>query len=239
MLSSRKLAKHLCVWQKYTDIGFLTVALLTRKRKETGKRSAFTGPKIPLSRERPAGKRKHIKMHWSKVMLLEADCAPKLCSWDYIPRRQGAWLRAILSGSKRMKASVSTAIKSMHGWLLPGWLEAAVTWVWTLCWWGTTLNGFPSDPWLQGSAEPLHKHRAEIPGHRSDASVCSQLATVTLVALYREGCQTGWWILGYHADLAGFLVLSWSSVSVPSTALLCVFSGLEVWITAWSSVRSC
>lgn len=90
-------------------------------------------------------------------MLLEADRAPKLCSWDYIPRRQGAWLRAILSGSERRKASVSSAIKSIHGWLLPGWLEAAVTWVWTLCWWGITPNGSPSDPWLQGSVQPLHE----------------------------------------------------------------------------------
>lgn len=100
-------------------------------------------------------------MHWSKVMLLEAGCAPKLCSWDYIPRQQGAWLRAILPGSERMKASVSTAIKSMHGWLLPGWLEAAVTWVWTWCWWGISLNGFPSDPWLQGSVQ-LHGLKREV-----------------------------------------------------------------------------
>lgn len=152
----------------------------TKKKKE--KKSAFTGLNIPLSRKRPAGKRKHIKMHWSKVMLLEADCAPKLCSWDYIPRRQGAWLRAILPGSERMKASVSTAIKSIHGWLLPGWLGAAVTWAWTLCWWGIALNGFPSDPWLQGSVQPPHERRAEMWGHRSDVSACSQLVMVTLVA---------------------------------------------------------
>lgn len=146
-------------------------------------------------------------MHWSKVMLLEAGCAPKLCSWDYIPRWQGAWLRAILSSSERMKASVRTAIKSIHGWLLPGWLEAAVTWVWTLCWWGITPNGwFPSDPWLQGSVQPLQERRAETRGRRSNVLVCSRLLTVTLVAPWREGCQTGWWSLGCHANLAGFLV---------------------------------
>lgn len=131
----------------------------------------------PLAEKGLQGK-ENIKMHWSKVMLLEAGCAPKLCSWDYIPRQQGAWLRAILPGSERMKASVSTAIKSMHGWLLPGWLEAAVTWVWTWCWWGISPNGFPSDPWLQGSVQ---LHGAEKRGHRSDVSACSQL--VTLVAL--------------------------------------------------------
>lgn len=154
-----------------------------KKKEKKEKQSAFTGPHIPLSRKWPAGKRKHIKMHWSKVMLLEAGCAPKLCSWDCIPRQQGAWLRAILSGSKRMKASVSTAIKSIHGWLLPGWLEAAMAWVWTLCWWGITPNGFPSDPWLQGAVQPLRERRDETRGHRSYVSACSQLVTVTLVAL--------------------------------------------------------
>ena len=203
MLPSSKLGKHLYFWQQHTDIDFLTVALLRRRRR---KKKVHSLVQIsPLAEKGLQGK-ENIKMHWSKVMLLEAGCAPKLCSWDYILRRQGAWLRAILSGFERMKASVSTAIKSIHGWLLPGWLEAAVTWVWTLCWWGITPNGFPSDPWLQGSVQPLHERRAETRGHRSDASACSQLVTVTLVALQREGCQTGWWSLGYRTNLAGFLV---------------------------------
>lgn len=140
----------------------------------------FTGLNIPLSSKRPAGKRKHTKMRWSKVMLLEAGRAPKLCSWDYIPRQQGAWLREILSSSERMKVSVSTATKPVHGWLLPGWLKAAVTSVWRLCWWGIAPNGFPCDCWLQGSVQPLHQHRAEMWGHRSDVSACSKLVMVCL-----------------------------------------------------------
>lgn len=160
---------NVCIfWQQHTD--FLTVALLKRRRKKEVHSLVQASPLAETGLQA-----KHIKMHWSKVMLLEAGCAPKLCSWDYIPRQQGAWLRAILPGSERMKASVSTAIKSMHGWLLPGWLEAAVTSVWTWCWWGISPNGFPTDPWLQGSVQ---LHGAEKRGHRSDVSACSQLMTL-------------------------------------------------------------
>lgn len=227
MLSSSKLGKHLHVWQKHTDIGFLTVALLIRRKK-----SEFAGPNVSLSREKSAGKRKHIKIHWSKVMLLEADCAPKLCSWGYIPRQQGAWLRAILSGSERMKASVSTAIKSVHGWLLPGRLEAALTWVWTLCWWGTTPNGFPSDPWLQGQSS--HHTRSRIrcvsvqPAHNSDTCCTVQRRLpnrqVELRIPHRSGRLP-----------CTLLIHCFCTFHSPPAC----FSGFKVWITAWSSVRSC
>lgn len=165
-------------------------------------------------------------------MLLQADCAPKLCSWDYILRQQGAWLRAILSSSERMKASVSTAIKSVHGWVLPGWLKAALTWVWTLHWRGTIPNGFPSDPWLQGQSS--HYMRSCIrcvsvqPARNGDTCYTVQRRLpnrqVELRIPHRSGRLS-----------CTLLIYCFCTFHSP---LVC-FSGFKIWITAWSSVRFC